>query len=91
MIYGIALAPDGTIFVAGSSGDKAFPSNQRLFVMRYSPAGIGQGSIMTNFIGTREAGAFAILLQADGRLLVSGFTQNASDNFLQLAVARFNQ
>ena len=91
VIRGIALAPDGTIFVAGSSGAKALPPNQRLFVIRYSSAGISQGSIVTNFIGTREAGASDILLQGDGRLLVAGFTQNAADDFLQLAVARFNQ
>ena len=91
VISGIVAAPDGTIFVSGSSGAKAIPTNQRLFLIRYSATGTIVTSVVTNFLGEREAGANDIFLQGDGKLLIGGFTQNLFDANQQLAVARFNQ
>ena len=91
ILSGIAPAPDGTLFVAGICGEKALPSNQRLFVIRYSSTGTILTSVVTNFIGDRDAGASEIRLQADGKLLIGGFTQNLFDADRQLAAARFNQ
>jgi uncharacterized delta-60 repeat protein len=90
-ITGIAQSPDGKIMVSGTSGDKAIPSNSRLFVMRYSSTGVRESFLVTNFITTREAGASDVALQADGKMVIAGFTQNAADNFDQLASARFVQ
>ena len=89
VIYGLVTGADGRITVVGNSGDKALPSNQRLFVMRYSSTGVRESFLVTNFITTREAGAFDVLLQGDGKILIAGFTQNPSDTFSQAAVARF--
>lgn len=89
VINGIALSPDGKIIASGGSGAKAVPSNQRLFIMRYSSTGVRESFLVTNFISNREAGASDVVLQADGKILISGFTQNPSDNFSQLAAARF--
>lgn len=89
VINSIAISGDGKVIVTGSCGDKAVPSNQRLFIMRYSAAGVSEGSLVTNFIGTREASASDVSLQPDGKMVIAGFTQNPSDNFLQLASARF--
>ena len=88
-IAGIALAPDGKIIVAGSSGQKALPSNQRLFVMRYSPSGVRESFLVTNFVASDEAGATDIALQPDGKMVISGFTRNVAANATQLASARF--
>ena len=89
VIHGITVGLDGKITVVGSSGEKAFPSNQRLFVMRYTPAGVRETFLVTNFITTREAGALDVLLQGDNKILVAGFTQNPTNSLSQLAVARF--
>lgn len=88
-INGIALSPDGKIIASGACGAKAVPSNQRLFIMRYSSTGVRESFLVTNFISNREAGASDVVLQADGKMLISGFTQNAGDTFTQLASARF--
>ena len=88
-IRGLALEPDGKIITAGFSGDKAFPSNARVLVMRYSAAGVRESFLVTNFITDREAGAYDVVLQPDGKMIVAGFTQNAADNLSQVAVARF--
>jgi uncharacterized delta-60 repeat protein len=89
VINSIAVSPDGKVIVAGGCGDKAVPSNQRLFIMRYSAAGVSESSLVTNFIGTREASASDVVLQSDGKMVIAGFTQNPADNFLQLSSARF--
>jgi uncharacterized delta-60 repeat protein len=88
-IEGMAIATDGKIILTGSSGDKALPSNQRLFVMRYSSAGVRESFLVTNFIGTREAGSQDVVIQPDGKIVIAGFTQNPSDTLTQLASARF--
>ena len=88
-IRGIAIASDGKLVVTGVSGEKAIPSNLRFFVMRYSAAGIQEGSLVTNFSGNREAGATDVALQPDGKILISAFAQNPIDNNYQLAAARF--
>lgn len=88
-INDMELAPDGRIFAVGSCGDKAFPSNQRLFVADFSPVGTRNSFMVTNFIADREAAGAGAALQADGKILAAGFTVNPSDNFLQFAAARF--
>ncbi len=89
MIRGIAVAPDGRIIVAGSSGAKAIPSNTRLFLITYSATGTQQSHLVTNFVGDLEAGASDVRLQADGKILLTGFTDNPMNNFTQIGVARF--
>jgi uncharacterized delta-60 repeat protein len=88
-INGISLSPDGKIVVAGTSSEKAFPPNQRLFVARFSAVGIRESFLLTNFIVNRDAGGADVALQADGKMVAGGFTQNETDNFSQLAAARF--
>lgn len=89
VINSIAVASGGKVIVTGGCGDKAVPSNQRLFIMRYSAAGVSESPLVTNFIGTREATASDVVLQSDGKMVIAGFTQNAADEYLQLASARF--
>ena len=89
VINGIVLATDGRIIVVGTAGEKALPPNQRLFVSRFSVAGVRESFLVTNFIVNRSAGGAEVALQPDGKMVAGGFTQNPSDNFLQLAAARF--
>lgn len=90
-IQGLAVAADGKIMVAGSCGAKAIPSNQRLFVARFSAIGARETFLVTNFIADREAGASDLFLQPDGRMVIAAYTQNLTDNYSQLAAARFTQ
>jgi uncharacterized delta-60 repeat protein len=89
VIYGIALAPDGKIFIAGTSSEKAFPPNQRLSVARFSASGVREEWLLTNFVSNLEAGGNAIARQSDGKLVVGGFSQNPTGFFSQLGAARF--
>jgi uncharacterized delta-60 repeat protein len=89
-IRSLALAPDGTIVAVGASGPKAIPSNVRVLIMRYSATGVRESFLVTNFIADRAASASDVVLHADGKVVITGFTENLSDNNSQFAVARFN-
>jgi uncharacterized delta-60 repeat protein len=89
VINGIVIAPDSKILVTGVSGDKAAPSNQRLFVTRLSEAGVRESFLVTSFIDNREAGGSDLALQTDGKIVAAGFSQNATGFLSQLGVARF--
>src|SRR5688572_833930 len=88
-VRGIALAPDGKIFVAGHCGEKAIPPNERLFVARFSATGVRESFLVTNFITNRDAAALDLALTPNGKMVIAGFTKNPGDNFTQLAAARF--
>ena len=89
-ILSLAIAPDGSIIAAGLSSDDPYPSNARVLVMRYSADGIRESFLVTDFIADREAGAYDVVVQPDGKMIVAGFTQNAADKNSQFAVGRFN-
>jgi uncharacterized delta-60 repeat protein len=87
-ISGIGVATDGKLIVAGACGDKAVPSNQRVLMMKYSGAGVREQSLVTDFTTNREAGASDLVLQPDGKVLITGFSQNPTDTRVRLAVGR---
>ena len=89
VIYDLAPTPDGKIYAVGECGAKALPPNRKQFLARYSPTGSRESFILTNFIGSRDAGGVGLALQADGKIVTAGFTLNASDNFAQAATARY--
>lgn len=89
-IRSFARAPDGTIMAVGASGAKAIPSNVRVVIMRYSATGVRESFLVTNFIADRAASASDVVLQADGKVVITGFTENLSYNNSQFAVGRFN-
>ncbi|HVF31243.1 MAG TPA: hypothetical protein VNA22_09745 [Pyrinomonadaceae bacterium] len=86
MIHGIALGSDGRVHVAGTSGVKAVPSNPRLFVIRYSAAGVQESSLVSDFASGSDSHATNLLLQADGKVVVCGYSTGSNG---QLAAARF--
>lgn len=88
-IRGIAVAPDGKIVVTGHCGVKAVPPNERLFVARFSATGIQESSLVTNFITTRDASAYDVALQPDGKFVIAAFTVSQDTTARQLATARF--
>jgi uncharacterized delta-60 repeat protein len=78
-IYAIAIQPDGKIVVAGYSNDGA----KNIFaVVRYTSAGLndgsfGTGGIVTYAFGTHDSVANAIAIQADGKIVVGGYSGTA--------------
>ena len=87
-IRGIAVAPDGRILVTGTSGAKAVPSNQRLFVAKFSASGVREDFLLTNFVANLEAGRSDVALQPDGKIVAAGFSQSATGFLTELGVAR---
>ena len=85
--FAAALQTDGKILVAG----RAWDTNANFFLLRYNPDGSldssfdGDGKTMTNFLGWDEGRAIAV--QADGKILVGGFTSTTTAYF---ALARYN-
>ena len=86
----MAIQSDGKIVVAG---DVDNGSNDDFAVARYNADGSldttfdGDGKV-TTAIGTAEIDAYAVAIQADGKIVVAGDAYNGSDN--DFAVVRYN-
>lgn len=73
-IYDVAIQTDGKILAAGSSDVQSFGDTA---VVRYNTngtldAGFGTGGIVTTRVGTIASAGEAVLLQANGKILVAG-------------------
>jgi len=86
-VSAIAIQADGKIVVAGqSAGDFA--------VLRYNRNGTldstfgGTGIVLTDFGGLSVAGARAVAIQSDGRILVAGRAGSESNG--RVGMARYN-
>lgn len=91
---GLAVTPDGRIVLAGYAGSYEVS----VFALaRYTPDGnldpsFGTGGIVTTDFGTYTSRANALSLQADGKLLVGGYTAgncNIGSCFSEFALARY--
>jgi uncharacterized delta-60 repeat protein len=95
-IYALALQSDGKILAAGAADFGATASGLDFAVARYNPDGsldatFGTGGKVTTDFGLSKAdSAYAILLQADGKILVGGETDQVTTG-LDFALARYNQ
>ena len=83
----VAIQPDGKIVAAGNFGS-------RFLVSRFSPNGGtdiffgSNGTVMTEMNpAASSGGAFAVALQADGKIVAAGHQQSASGG--EIAVARY--
>jgi uncharacterized delta-60 repeat protein len=85
----VALQADGKIIVAGSS-------NNAFALVRYNSNGSldttfsGDGKLTTN-IGTSYDYASAVTLQADGKILVAGYSFDSVTGFSDVVIARYNR
>ncbi len=88
---GIALQPDGAIVVAGYTIKN---SGTDFALVRYNSDGSldtsfnDDGRLTTGFRETGDDQANAIAIQADGRIVVAGFTDN--EGSFEFALARYN-
>jgi uncharacterized delta-60 repeat protein len=87
--YSVAVQGDGRIVVAGASQNG---SNIDFALVRYNSNGSLDttfnvtGKVLTPFLGTDRA--FAVAIQADGRIVAGGSTNNGSN--YEFALARYN-
>ncbi|MDQ6631954.1 MAG: hypothetical protein M3Y82_09380 [Verrucomicrobiota bacterium] len=82
----VAIQPDGKIVVAGSA-------NEDFMVLRYLTNGLPDNSFdgdgrVTTPIGSANDSATAVTLQADGKIVLAGYSYNGMNN--DFAVARYN-
>uniref|UniRef100_UPI00262434A2 DUF4347 domain-containing protein n=1 Tax=Zoogloea sp. TaxID=49181 RepID=UPI00262434A2 len=88
--YATVVQPDGKIVVAGYTHNG---SNLDFVLVRYNADGTldtgfgGGDGIVTQAIGTGDDEAYAVALQADGKILVAGRTVNGT--FFDFAVLRY--
>jgi uncharacterized delta-60 repeat protein len=87
---GLAIQPDGKIVVTGYSNNG---SNYDFAVVRYNPDGsldstFGTGGKVTTPVGTLGGNAYAVGIQADGKIVVSGQANAAGDS--DFALVRYN-
>jgi len=88
----VALQADGKIVVAGYSSG---PGTYDFSLMRFTPTGVldttfdGDGKVTTDFSGGSVDTAYSLAIQADGKIIVAGYTSfQTSPN--DLALARYN-
>lgn len=85
----VAVQPDGKVVMAGYA---AIGSHDKFVVLRFRPDGLpdssfgGTGRIITSF-GSGDDRAMALAIQPDGKIVVGGFAEIASE--FDFAVARY--
>jgi uncharacterized delta-60 repeat protein len=91
--FGMVIQPDGKIVLAGFTADSNFDLDFAL--LRYNPDGsldnsfgIG-GKVTSDFSGSDDQ-SFALLRQADGKLVAAGAAINSQTFESEFALARFN-
>ncbi|MEM7454635.1 MAG: LamG-like jellyroll fold domain-containing protein, partial [Planctomycetota bacterium] len=88
--FDLAVQSDGKILVAGYSTT----SDQDIAVTRYNVDGSldvtfgGGDGIVTTPVGAGDDSGQSIVLQADGKFVVAGFSDNGTDN--DIVLARYN-
>lgn len=91
--YAVVVQPDGKIVAAGSAEVNAASSNTRFTLVRYNPdgrldSGFGTaGVVSTDFFGTENIAA-SVAIQADGRIVVAGYTHDGIGR--RFALARYS-
>jgi uncharacterized delta-60 repeat protein len=92
----VLVQPDGKIVVAGTVGvNESNGTGADFGVVRYNTDGSldttfdGDGKVRTNFGGIRNDYATAIALQADGKIVVAGYSDSGGGR-ADFAVVRYN-
>ncbi|MDZ8184907.1 MAG: DUF4347 domain-containing protein [Nostoc sp. ChiSLP02] len=89
-VTGMAVQSDGKVLVAGFTNNG---SNNDFAIVRYNSDGTldttfnTTGKVITDFNGNNDF-AYSISIQSDGKILVTGVTNNGSND--DFAIARYN-
>lgn len=92
--YSMAVQPDGKVVVVGSTLSADY-TNSDFAVVRYLPSGaldttFGTGGKVMTGIGTGNDIAFDVAIQADGKIVVAGETNDSAGSNANFAVVRYN-
>jgi uncharacterized delta-60 repeat protein len=92
MAYAAVLQPDGKIIMAGSSSTNA-PLSHDFALARYNAngtldSGFGSGGRVLTAVGSSYEEAYAVAVQADGKIIAAGYTWSGSSN--DFALVRYN-
>lgn len=88
--YAAAIQPDGKIILAGESYDD---DRRNIAVVRYNPDGSLDHSFsvdgkITTAVGEYSSGAMSVKLQADGKIILTGWVHNGADR--DYVLVRYN-
>lgn len=92
--FALAVLPDGRFVVAGGVQPNPSASQSFFAVARFHADGsldptFGTGGVVSTDFGPTDAGAFGVVVQADGKVVAAGQSSSSSANF-SFAVARYN-
>lgn len=97
ILVGMAIQPDGKILLSGIADGDPNTDGDDMALVRLTSSGqldttFGTGGrVLVPFnlgnVGNRNDNGYRIALQADGKILITGFAENASSNYL-MSVAR---
>lgn len=90
--YSLLLQPDGKIVAAGTSDNGA---TKTFAMVRYLTNGTLDNSFGTSgkvltAVGSQDDAINAIALQADGKIVATGFTENSGNNNRKMATVRYS-
>jgi uncharacterized delta-60 repeat protein/uncharacterized protein (TIGR03000 family) len=93
MARAVAVAPDGTIIVAGSVQPSAAFTTTDFMVARYNANGsldtaFGSGGLVDTSLGDFDAAANALVVEPDGTIVAAGHTSTSS-GFFNFALVRY--
>jgi uncharacterized delta-60 repeat protein len=92
----VAIQPDGKIVAAGPVGIPGSGTRADFALARYNPDGTldtgfdGDGKVVTDFAFTTDI-ATSVALQADGKIVLVGYTRPLGAGPYEFAVARYNR
>lgn len=91
--HAVAVQADGKILVAGWSEDTSANAYRDFVLVRYTSAGaldstFGTGGKVITSVGSANDGGNCMVVQADGKIVVAGYSFNGSNN--DFALVRHN-
>src|SRR6185295_4591169 len=93
-IWEMAFHLEGKIIIAGRSGMVNIGTGHNFAMAQYNPDGsldpfFGNNGIVTTDLGFDNEDAYGMGIQADGKIILGGFSGNISDNIYQFTLLRY--
>jgi uncharacterized delta-60 repeat protein len=93
-VSGMSVQSDGTIMVTGTQAIMSGAGGQKVFLGRFLPDGandpsFASGGLVSANFGSTYATSNAMVIQSDGRIIIVGSANNATDGTNDILLARF--
>lgn len=86
--FAIVIQPDGKIVAAGAAGYGNFALSRYNSDGSLDPSFGIEGKVITDFGGPDQA--YAVAIQADGKIIAAGVNENVIQDTINFAIARYN-